>query len=189
MKNARFLKNRKLIVSIIFLLIGAGTFAQVNFSGTWTMNEAKSKFGGEGGGPGGGPGGPMGPATMTVAQDANILTSDQTMRGRDGEEIKMSMKYNLDGKESENTFFMDAKRKSTLIWSADKKSITINSSMIFDRDGESREMKESETWTLSDDGKTLFIESTRPMGPGAPGGQDGQTPREPMKMTMAYDKK
>jgi len=80
------------------------------------------------------------------------------------------------------------KRKSTLTWSADKKSITIVSTMVFDMGGDSREMKESETWKLSDDGKTLFIESTMPGGPGAPdGGQPGGG--EGMKMTMVYDKK
>ena len=186
MKNNNLLRHRKLLVSIVFLLISAGLFAQANFSGTWTLNESKSKFGGEGGGPGG----PMSAGSMTVAQDAALLTVDQIMRGRDGEEMKLTMKYNLDGEESENTFMMDMKRKSTVTWSSDKKALIINSSMVFNRDGENREMKDSETWKLSDDGKTLFIESTRPMGPGGPGGDGGgQEPREPMKMTMAYDKK
>jgi|WetSurMetagenome_2_1015567.scaffolds.fasta_scaffold96607_2 hypothetical protein len=183
MKNPNFFRSRKLLVSGIFLLISAGIFAQANFSGTWTMNQSKSKMGGEGGGPGG----PMSAQSLTIVQDAATLSVDQTMNGPDGNDMKMSMKYNLNGKESENTFMMDAKRKSIIAWSADKKSITINSSMVFNMNGENREMKESETWKLSDDGKTLFVESTRPMGPGGDGG--GQEARESMKITMAYDKK
>ena len=116
------------------------------------------------------------------------------MQSPDGE-TPMTNKYNLDGSVSENTFVMDMKRKSTLTWSADKKSITIVSKMVLDMGGDSREIKESETWKLSDDGKTLFIETTMPGGPGGPGAQDGGQPGgqpgggEGMKITMVYDKK
>jgi hypothetical protein len=180
----------KLTGILLFLFVSSGVFAQTDFSGKWVFNQSKSKLPemqeGQGGG---GPGGPMGGGDRTVTQDAKTLTVNQTMQGPDGE-TALSNKYNLDGSVSENTFIMDMKRKSTLTWSADKKSITLVSTMVFDMGGESREMKESEIWKLSDDGKTLFIESTRP-GRGGPGGPDGAQPgsAEGMKTTMAYDKK
>ena len=68
-------------------------------------------------------------------------------------------------------------RKSTVTWSADKTSLTIASTMVFERDGESREMKSSEMWKLAEDGKVLLQESTFP-------GPNGE-----MKRTLAYDKK
>jgi hypothetical protein len=170
MKNFSAFKFRNFVVIAIFLSISAGMFAQTDFSGTWAVNQSKSKFGDAGGGPGG----PMGGATLVVAQDAKILTVTQTMQGPDGE-MKILSKYNLDGTSSTNPFIMDMSRKSTLKWSADKKSLTIVS--ILDFNG--NEMKETETWSLSPDGLTLFIESTRPAGPD--GGE--------MKMTLAYDKK
>ena len=172
----------KLAGSVLFLLVSAGAFAQTNFSGNWVYNQSKSVIpqppGGQGGGPGG-PGGQMGGGGITVTQDSKTLTMNQTMQGPDGE-TQMTSKYNLDGTVSENTMFMDMKRKSTVTWSSDKKSITIASSMVFDMNGESREIKTTETWKLSDDGKTLFIESVRP---GPPGGGEGT------KSTRAYDKK
>jgi hypothetical protein len=170
------MKTMKPFMMIALFFMGLSLTAQVNFSGTWAFNESKSKFGE--GGPGG-PGGPgMGGTAIVVKQDANNLSVERTMRGRDGEEMKMTEKYTLDGKVCENTMMMDMVRKSTVTWSADKKSITIASSMTFDRGGESREMKQSETWRLGDDGKTLMIESTRPTREG-----------DSMNITMVYDKK
>lgn len=189
MKKSKVSNCRKLAGLLLLLFVSAGVYAQSDFSGKWAFNQSKSKFperpDGQGGGGPGGPGGPMGGGDRTVIQDAKTLTVNQTMQSPDGE-MQMSNKYNLDGSVSENTFMMDMKRKSTLTWSADKKSITIVSTMVFDMGGESREMKETETWKLSDDGKTLFIERSMPGGPGGP---DGGGPGGEMKMTMAYDKK
>jgi hypothetical protein len=171
MKQLSTLGFRNLIVLAVFLCVSAEIFAQANFSGNWTINQSKSKLGEAGGGPGG----PMGASVLTVTQDAKILTVSQTMQGPDGE-MKIVSKYNLDGTPAANTFMMDMTRKSTLTWAADKKAITIVSVMDFN----GNEMKETETWKLSTDGKVLYIDSTRPAGPD--GGGD-------MKMTLAYDKK
>ena len=72
---------------------------------------------------------------------------------------------------------MDSKRKSTVSWTEDKKSITIATSTVFDMNGETREMKSSEIWKLGEDGKSLLIESsfTSP---------DGE-----IKNSLFYDKK
>jgi hypothetical protein len=178
MKRFDIFNRRKLTALLTLFLVSAGLFAQTNFSGKWELNESKSKFG-EGGGPGGAGGRPpMGASSMTVAQDIKILTVDQIMTGRNGEEFETTSKYNLDGTLSENTFMMDRTRKSVLTWSDDKKSILISSTMNFERDGESREIKTSEKWSLSNDGKILFIESTRPT-------REGET----RTTIFAYDKK
>jgi hypothetical protein len=113
---------------------------------------------------------------MVVTQQGNILTVESTMPGRDGEEMKTTSKYNLDGTLSENPMF-NTTRKSTAAWSADKTSLTIASTMTFERDGESREIKSTETWKLAEGGKVLMLENVRP-------GRDGE-----MKTTVAYDKK
>jgi hypothetical protein len=176
-RNSNYMKLAGLLM---FLFVSSGVFAQVNFAGTWVYNQAKSVIPQAPNGMGGG-GGPMGGGGggLTVTQDAKTITSTQTMQGPDGE-MQMVNKYNIDGTVTENTVFGDMKRKSTLTWSADKKAATIVSVMVFDMNGESREMKTTETWKLADDGKTLLIESVRPAGP------DGG---EPMKTTRGYDKK
>jgi len=48
--------------------------------------------------------------------------------------------------------------------------------MVFDRDGETMEMKSVEQWKLSDGGKILSIDSS------------SSTPRGERKATMVYDK-
>jgi hypothetical protein len=69
------------------------------------------------------------------------------------------------------------KSKSIVSWSEDKTSITIATTMIFDMNGESRELKSTEIWKLGDAGKSLTIEATNP------------TPDGEMKTTAVYDKK
>lgn len=154
--------------SIVFMLASAGLFAQSNFSGTWAFNESKSDFGDSQF--------RFAATTMVVTQAGNVLTVESTMPGRDGGEMKTTSKYNLDGTVSENPM-CNTTRKSTVAWSADKASMTIASTMTFERDGESREMKSTETWKLTEGGKVLMLESVRP-------GRDGE-----MKITVAYDKK
>lgn len=171
MKQSKIFRFRNFIVLAVFLCFSAEIFAQANFSGNWTFNQSKSQLGDAQGGPRG----PMAASALTVTQDAKTLTVSQTMQGPDGE-MKIESKFNLDGTPAVNNFIMDMTRKSTITWSADKKAITIVS--VIDFNG--NEMKETETWKLSADGKILYVDSTRPSGPD--GGGD-------MKTKLAYDKK
>ena len=162
------LKALMVIAITLFFYVGASAQSPVNFSGNWAFNESKSILGD----------GPMrmAPITIVVTQEGNNLSTERTMTGRDGNEIKMSSKYTLDGKECENSGFMNMKMKSTVTWAADKKSFTIASTTVFNMNGESMEMKSTEFWKLEGD-KTLKMESTN------------TTPNGEMKRTLAYDKK
>ena len=163
------MKFKNLFVAAILCMTTSGLFAQTNFSGTWAFNESKSNFGESQF--------RFAATSMVVTQDANTLTVESTMPGRDGAEMKTSAKYTLDGKVSENPMF-NSTRKSTVTWSADKSSLIIASTMTLDMGGETREMKSTETWKLSEGGKLLSVESVRP-------GRDGGE----MKTMAAYDKK
>src|SRR5450759_4870091 len=149
-----------------FMLVGLALFftaqlsaqnGTINFSGNWALNESKSNFGDS----------PfrMAASIMIVKQEGNSLSTERTMNSPDGQEMKMTGKYTMDGKECENSGFMDSKTKSTVKWSADNKSITIASSTIFNMNGDNMEMKASETWILDGD-KTLKIETTTSMPDG-----------------------
>jgi len=164
-------KSKPFMLIGLALLFAAQLSAQtgaVNFSGTWALNESKSKFGDS----------PfrMAAAILTVKQDGNTLTVDRNLSSPDGQEMKMTGKYTMDGKECENVGFMESKTKSTVKWSADNKSITIASVTVFNMNGDSMEMKASETWTLDGD-KVLKIETSNAM-------PDGE-----MKTSLVYDKK
>jgi hypothetical protein len=151
-----------------FLLFSSATFAQkVNFSGTWTYNEDKSEVG---------EGRFRGAATeLTIKQEGNNMSIERVSQGRDGEEFTRNEKYTLDGKVCENPAF-NTTRKSTATWSEDGKSLTIASTMVFEREGQEREMKSTEVLSLADNGKTLSITST------------SMSPRGEMKRTYVYDK-
>jgi hypothetical protein len=160
---------KNLLVFVFFCMTTSGLFAQSNFAGTWAFNETKSNFGDSQF--------RFAATSMIVTQDANTLSVESTMPGRDGGEIKASARYTFDGNVSENPMF-NSTRKSIVTWSADKTSLTIASTMTFDMGGETREMKSTEIWKLLDEGKVLSIESVRP-------GRDGGE----IKTTAAYDKK
>jgi hypothetical protein len=159
-------------VIILFLSSAPGIFAQtgnLNFSGTWNLNEAKSNFGDSQF--------RMAATVMVVIHEGNNLSDDRTQPGFDGGEMKTTEKLTLDGKVCENIGFMDSKRKSTVSWAEDKKSITIATTIAFNMEGEMREFKTSETWKLGEDGKSLLMETSF------------TTPDGEMKTTLFYDKK
>lgn len=169
-----FLKNPVKVLTITFLvsffLIPMGSYAQdgkVNFSGEWSFNESKSNMG-EGRFRGAS-------SKLTIKQEGNDLTIERLRTGRDGQEMKSTQKLTLDGKESENTTGMGT-RKSAATWSDDGKTLTIKSTMVFDRGGETMEIKSIELWKLTDGGKNLSIESA------------SSTPMGERKATLVYDK-
>jgi hypothetical protein len=156
------------VISLFNLNVTAQNSA-TNFSGTWVLNEAKSKFGDSQF--------RMAAATMIVKQEGNNFTSDRTQPGFDGGEMKTTEKLTLDGKVCENTGAMDSKRKSTAIWSTDNKSLVIATTLVFDMGGQATEMKSSETWKFGENNATLLIETSF----AAPDGE--------MKTSLVYDKK
>jgi hypothetical protein len=156
-------------VLAVFAFITFHGFSQTNFGGSWSLNDSKSDFGGSQF--------RFAATSMSVTQDSKVMTVESTMPGRDGGEIKSTAKYNLDGSVSENAAF-NSTRKSTVTWSADKTTMTIASTMVMERDGETREMKSSQIWKLLEGGKLLTIESIRT-------GRDGNE----MRTKAAYDKK
>jgi hypothetical protein len=154
---------------LFFVCLAFNLMAQTNFAGSWGLNESRSNFGDSQF--------RRASSSMVVTQDAKVMTVESTRQGRDGAETKSTVKYNLDGSVSENQT-PNSTRKSTVTWSADKTVMTIASTMTMERNGESREIKSSETWKLTDAGKMLMIESSRKNQEGAD-----------VTTTAAYDKK
>jgi hypothetical protein len=159
-------------VTLLFLSSASSILAQtgsVNFSGIWAFNESKSTQS-QGGFR-------MAPSMMTITQEGTNLTIERTSRGQNGEDMKSTYKYTLDGKECVNTIFGNNTRKSIVTWSADGKTLTFAHTMKFEMDGQSNEMKSSEAWKINDSDKTLVIETVM------------NTPDGEMKSTNIYDKK
>jgi hypothetical protein len=162
---------RPLILVGLFILFFAQVSAQngtINFSGNWALNESKSKLGD----------GPfkMAASTLTVKQEKNNLSIERVMSGPDGQEMKMTAKYTMDGKECVNSGMMEMKTKSTVTWSDDKISITISSITFFSMNGDNMEMKATEIWKLEGE-KVLKIQSVN------------DSPDGEIKTSLVYDKK
>jgi Tol biopolymer transport system component len=157
--NFMCLMSFAIILALITPVTANAQAGKVNFSGTWTMNAGKSTL------PEGA--GQRMSGDITVAQEANLLTSSRT--GQDGT-VRVS-KYTLDGKESINTMGNN-ESKSTAKWSADGKTLTIVTKMNFN----GNDMTSTAVWSLVD-AKTLSIATTRQ-------GQNGET-----KANIVYDKK
>jgi hypothetical protein len=170
MKNERLIGMKSTLFITLSLLISSLSFGQgaVNFSGSWSFNESKSNLG-EGGFR-------MISQKLTILQDDKSFKLDRSFTGQDGEERKMSETYTLDGKESENPVFNTSK-KSVATWSADKKSLTVSSVMVFEMNGEKNEIKTVEVYRIADSDKTLSIDSQSTSSMGE------------RKATLVYDKK
>lgn len=160
-----------LMLGLIAPVMTSAQAGKTNFSGSWNLNAEKSTQpqGGQGNGM------RMGGGNFVATQEPNLLTVVRTRTGQDGQPSTTTMKYTLDGKESVNTS-PRGDSKSVASWAADGNSLTIETSRTMDMNGESRTIKSTEIWVLTDT-KTLTVANTRQ-------GQNGE-----VKTVMVYDKK
>jgi hypothetical protein len=152
-KNLVATGSRLAVIVALFLTTTLYSFAQTaktNFSGTWTLNEGKSQMGE----------GPMRRAAskITITQDATNVTTERSMTRQSGETVTTKEKYNLDGTETDNST-ENRQKKSKASWNATGQELTVNSVTVISRDGNTMEMKGSEVFKLSADGKTLTIDN------------------------------
>jgi hypothetical protein len=197
------MKNIMALLLLVTFVSCSSSNSQTDFSGSWKLNPEKGIMGHRGpGGPGapdstmrppqpeGAPGaaqagqrpprdsGPMGrrggfmASQLSIKQSNNQLVIERTMKNRQGEDVTTTETYTLDGKECVNESRMGEKT-TVCKWSADGKTLSMESLQVFNRDGQSMEMKSVEVLSL--DGKSLIIESTV------------ETPRGERKSKTVYD--
>ncbi len=169
MKQKRVFQLLAMAVLGSLLLIPTNAWAAktANFSGEWALNESKSELG---------EGRMFSPVKMTVLQEGNTITIERTRAGRDGEERTSKEVLTLDGKESINKS-ENRTSTSTATWSDDGKTLTIKTNTEINRQGETFEMKSTETWMLDEGGKVLKIQS------------DSSSSRGDRSVKLVYDKK
>jgi len=117
-----------------------------NFSGDWSLNEGKSDLGQFG---------PYAPRKIKVEQKDDAITITKTAPSFTGEDVTTTETLSFDGKETESTVFGTSKRKASSKWSDDGQTLTITYDIMLDFNGQTTEIKGTETWTLGDGGKTL----------------------------------
>jgi hypothetical protein len=143
---------RKAIVAVLSVTAFATSVvaqSKPNFSGTWTLNVAKSEFG------------PL-PApdsrTDVIEHNDPTIKDNVTQKGGQGD-IVGTINYTTDGKEVTNQLG-PREIKSTLAWEGS--NLVVNSKLMYN----DAEITIKNVWTLSDDGKTLTQNAhiTSPMG-------------------------
>lgn len=112
---------KKLVFLVTAVFFTTMVFAQTDFSGSWTLNTSKSKLGERS----------FAPKSVVIVQTKADI-SIETRSEFNGEERVRKSKYTLDGKECTNKGFRDMDVKSTAVWSADKKALTITSKVSMD---------------------------------------------------------
>lgn len=169
MKNNRILQLLFVTLFSSLLMIPALSLAgeKTDFTGQWTLNESKSDLG---------EGRFFAAIKMSITQDGNTVIIERTRTGRDGEERTNSETLTMDGKECINEG-ENRKTTSTVTWSDDGTTMTIKSVREFNRQGETMEMNSTEVWTMSEDGKTLKLQS------------DTSSERGERSVTLIYEKK
>jgi hypothetical protein len=154
---------KKSVVLLVVLFISVLVSAQgVDFSGNWKLNSSKSKLGDQFS---------MAPKEIIVVQKGNDLSLEKHSEFQD-QQFTINDKFTLDGKECINDGWMDSKKKSTAVWSADKKSLKISSKIAMQDGGE---MTISETYTLNDGNMVIEMSASSSYGD--------------MSETQVYDKK
>jgi hypothetical protein len=138
------MKKFKLLTAA--LIISSVAAAQtLNFSGSYKLNADKSKLNQEF---------TMAPKEITIKQDGNDLNVEKHLNFQDQEYITKD-KITLDGKECVNPGWQETQKKSTAVWSDDKKSLKIISKFPMNDGGE---VIITEVYKM--DGTNMVIESS-----------------------------
>lgn len=148
-----FLKKFIPLLIVPFLLLSMTSTKNVDFSGEWKLNETKSDMGQYA---------PIVPLKIKAEQAADSLVITKTSPAMDGSgEVTASETLTFDGKEVETSVTPgNSKRKASAKWSDDGKTLTITYTLMLDFNGQSNEIKGTETWALSNVGKTLTTTNT-----------------------------
>jgi len=157
MKASLLKRLLTLLIAPAFLFAFTTKTYRTNFSGEWKLNESKSELGDFG---------RFAVKKIKADQKDDAITISTTRPSFNGDDVTTSETLSYDGKETETTVFGNSKRKATAKWSDDGKTLTINYTLMLDFNGQTSEIKGTEIWTLSDDGKALTsqINSSSPQG-------------------------
>jgi hypothetical protein len=169
-QNCIMINNTRKLFAVILASTAFFAFkpAPANFSGSWALNEGKSELGQFG---------TRGAASkLVIDQKAETIGIDRTASNFQGETVTSTENLGFDGKEVENTFLGAAKKKSSMKWATDQQSFTVNYNIVFGQGDRTFELKGTETWTISADGKTLTIANA------------GSTAQGEFSTKMVYDK-
>jgi hypothetical protein len=136
-----------LLASFAAVRLAAGD--PVSFSGEWILNQSKRVLDENGT--------QFLTVKMTLIQAGNDLTVQKSFNNEFQGDFVGEEKLTLDGKECKSEFW-NSPRTSTANWSLKGDTLTIATTIVFERDGQKSEMLMKEALSLKDDGKTLSVQ-------------------------------
>ena len=157
-----------LVVPALLLSFTTITPYKANFTGSWNLNESKSELGEFGS--------RFSARKIKVEQKDDAIIITRTSKNMEDQDVTSAETLTFDGKTSETSGFFNSKKKSVLKWAEDGNSFVISYTVVFERDGETTEIKGTETYTLSTDGKTMTSSTA------------SSSPQGDFSMKAAYDK-
>lgn len=137
--------KRVTFIIAALLISTIATSQTVNFSGNFKLNTAKSKLNQDFS---------MAPKEIIILQNGNDLNVEKHSSFQD-QEFTTKDKLTLDGKECINPGWQETKKKSTAVWSDDKKSLKVISKFPMNDGGE---MVITEVYKM--DGVNMIIETS-----------------------------
>jgi hypothetical protein len=144
----------KVSLLLLVLLSSAALRAQTptNYSGRWEFDKTKSS-------PGTVHANYPGTVTRQITQNASVLTYRDVYVQSGSKDWKTADEsFKLDGKEQIKKDGTTMRKKSSQ-WSQDKKILTLTYAEIYVDKGVTKELLVAESYKLSDDGKTLTIDT------------------------------
>ena len=148
-----FSKKITWLVIVSSLLLSFNIKAdRTNFSGDWALNESKSEMGQYAN---------IVPKKIKVDQKNDSITISKTATSFTGEDYTVTETLSFDGKETQSTVPPGSStRKASAKWSDDGQILTITYTLMLDFNGQTTEIKGTETWTPGDGGKTISVQNS-----------------------------
>lgn len=155
----KYFSTKKLLILLLAPVVLFSFISKpdhTNFSGDWKLNEGKSELGDFGA--------RFTPTAIKVDQKADAITIARTRPGfNGGDPTTTTLTLTFDGKETESTGFGGSKSKSTAKWNDDQ-TLVISTNTTFERNGQTTEIKGTETWTMKDGSLSIVSVSSSPRG-------------------------
>ena len=129
------LKTMAALVILSFAILSCK--GKVDFSGEWTLDRQKTDLTGNN----------LFLVKFTVAQKENTLKTARTYENEYGEQYPFDEPLTLDGKKYKIIIY-DMPRTTSARWSEDKKSLMVDSHIVFKTDYGDVEIESTETWNL-----------------------------------------
>lgn len=161
----------KIIFALLLVLGSITTYAQSKLSGDWAINLAKSNFGKA-------PTYIM-PVALTVEFKGDSVAATGRSMDATGNPSSSSAKYSLNGSTISVSLTDGGKRLAMVQWLPNHNGFTKDFTYQTPGDPVKVTRKVKETWTFSDDGKTLTVVQN----------VDSVTPEIKYTITAVYDRK